>query len=66
MICYIILRFSVVGDRNNVISPSEIYHGIQKKKEIRFLETNDIKGTTDQFYIYTYLTLTLFMRFNIT
>ena len=44
MICFIILTFSKIGDRNNVISPSEMYHDIfQKENNYAFLETTDIK-----------------------
>ena len=63
MICYITLKYSSIGDRNNVISPTEMYHNIfQKEKNYDiFWETIDKKGTTDEFYTHTYLTLTLFM-----
>ena len=55
MICYIILTFSAIGNINNVISPSEMYHIFQKKKKgLGFFETIDIKGTTDKFYMHTY------------
>ena len=68
MICYVILTFSTIGDRNNVIhvSPSEMYHDIfSRGKELCFLETIDINERADKFYMHTYLTLTLFMIFNI-
>ena len=40
------------------MSPSEMYHYIFQRKRIRFvLETIDIKGMADKFYIHTYLTL---------
>ena len=49
------------------VSPSEMYHDIvQIKRIMMFLETTDIKGTADKFYMHTYLTLTLFMLFNVT
>ena len=58
MICYIILTFSAIGDRNNVLSQSEIYHGIfQKEKSYDFLEKIDIKGMADKFYMHKYLTI---------
>ena len=35
MTCYTILTFSAIGNRNNVISPSEMYHDIfSKGKEL--------------------------------
>ena len=49
---YIILAFSAISDRNNVIhaSPSEMYHDIfQKEKKYDFLETIDIKGKTNKY-----------------
>ena len=59
MICYIILTFSAIDDRNNVMSPSEMYHDIFKKKRVMiFLEKIDIKGKADKFYMHKYLTLT--------
>ena len=33
MICDIILTFSEIGNRNNAISPSEMYHDIFQKKK---------------------------------
>ena len=66
MICYIILTFSAIGDRNNVVSPSEMYHYIfQKKKRIMFFLEIAIEGTADQFYMHIYFTLILIMLFNI-
>ena len=51
MICYITLTFSTIGDRNNVISPYEMYHDIfQKEKSYDFLKKIDIKGMADEFY----------------
>ena len=58
MICYIILTFSAVGDRNNVISPSEMIFFNKKIIQIFFLKLSDLKGTADIFYMHTYLTLT--------
>ena len=56
MICYIILTFSTLGDRNNVVSTSEMYHDIfQKEKNYAFLETTDIKETADKFIMHTYM-----------
>ena len=67
MICYILLTFSAIGNRNNVISPFEVYHDIfQKEKNYGFLKTIDIKRTADKFYMQTYLTLNLLMLINIT
>ena len=68
MICYSILTFSAIDDRNNVIPQSEMYNDIFQKKNINhvFLEKINIKGTADRFYMHTYLTLTLFMLFIIT
>ena len=48
MVCYIILTFSTIGDRNNVIPASEIDHDIfQKEKNYDYLdewyEGNDIQ-----------------------
>ena len=59
MICYIILTFSAFGDRNNVISPSEMYHDIfQKENSYDFLEKIDTKGMADKSYMHKYLILT--------
>ena len=67
MICYILLTFSATGNRNNFISPSEMYNDIFEKEKIYgFLETIYIKRTADKFYIPTYLTLNLLMLINIT
>ena len=61
MICYIIPIFSAIGDRNNVLSPAEMYHAIfQKEKSYDFLEKIDIKGMADKFYMHKYLTLTFY------
>ena len=55
MICYIILTFSPIGDRNDVLSPTEMYHDIlQKEKSYDFLEKIDIKGMADKFYMHKY------------
>ena len=60
MNCYIILKFSAIDNRNNVIS--EMDHDIFQRKRIIFsLETIGIKRTADKFYSHTYLTLILFM-----
>ena len=54
MICYIILTFSTIGDRNNAISPSEMYHdSFQKENNYDFVETTDIKGKADVGCIHT-------------
>ena len=66
MICYIILTFSAISDRNNVISPSEMYHDIfQEEKKYYSLEMIGINRMAEKFYTHTYLTLTLFVIFNI-
>ena len=66
MICYTILHLSHLAIETMLysVSPSEMYHDIfQKEKNYEFLETIDIKGTAEKFYMYTYLILTLFMWF---
>ena len=66
MKCYIILTFSAFGYRNNVLSPSEMYHDIfQKENSYDFLEKIDIKGMADKFYMHKYLILSV-MLYNIT
>ena len=54
-----ILTFSAICGRNKAISPSDM------RKKILFLEMIDIKVMADKFYMHTYLTLTLFLLFNI-
>ena len=56
MICYIMLTISVISNRNNVVSPSEMYHDLfQKENNYGFWETIDIKGRADKFHMHTYI-----------
>ena len=65
MICYIIPTFSEIDNSINVKSPSEMYHDILQEEKIGF-KAIGIKKAADKLYMHTYLTLTLFMLFNIT